>query len=209
MAFPVRKVIEVQSKARIWFMNEGMLWGESKPCDGGIIDGEETEFAMVDGKEQEGIGKWVRERRHLFGAGSGNPSATPSTMTTQQQQQQHISTAAAGSTTIASMNLASDDEDEDFAASSSDSDSGSDSDSSSDEDAEGEDEAEDTDASGEEDEQEAELDPSKHPLLRPGAMPKNISRAAVDMAVGLVEEDVVMGGPNEDGGEDEVDELED
>ena len=42
------------------------------------------------------------------------------------------------------------------------------------------------------DEDEEELDPAKHPLLRPGAMPR-MSKAAMDAAVGMVLGDM-MGG---------------
>jgi len=61
----------------------------------------------------------------------------------------------------------------------------------------------DVDAEGEDEEEEEELKPENHPLLRPGAMPK-MSRAAVDMVVGMMEQDLV-GGPEEGDDEDELD----
>ena len=45
---------------------------------------------------------------------------------------------------------------------------------------------EDVDADMEDLDHEGELDPAKHPLLQPGAMPR-MSRAALEMAVGVVE----------------------
>jgi hypothetical protein len=160
---------------------------------------------MVDGKEQDGILKWVRERKHLFGGEANAPA--PSTSQQQQQQPQPRISKTGGPVTINSMDAGSDDEDEDFVASSSDSDSGSESDSSKDASGEDEEEAVDSDSPASDGVGGEDIDPAKHPLMQPGAVPKNISKAALDAAVGLVETDILMGGPNE--GDHEMDELED
>ncbi|KAF9442820.1 hypothetical protein P691DRAFT_713996 [Macrolepiota fuliginosa MF-IS2] len=236
----------------LWFMREGILWGESKPCEfwavedfigrteglkiiGGVgktcsviltrrsrpspddkegknnseeasMDepeedfGEETEFSMIDSKEKEGIEVWVKQYRHLFGtAGGRTPEEPPK-----------AEDVPKGPLTIHHLGDETDESDEDFTASSdNDSSEGSNADES-DEDSEsqeedeggegGEDEAEASVASGE-GESEEELDPKHHPLLRAGALPR-MSKAVMDMAVGMVVDDVVGGDSDE-----EVDEL--
>jgi hypothetical protein len=235
----------------LWFMKEGILWGESKPCefwavedlfgkDGGLrmlsatgrtcsviltrkpaATGEEdededdenlgieTEFAMVDGREQEGINKWVRQHRHLFG----------------KQAVQHVqgtsATIASGSGTKAvvageavTLNAAQLDDESDASDESFDVDSDDDDNSSttssdnSDAESRNEDDAgsgmeseegEETDDGGDEDEDD--LRPVNHPLMRPGAMPR-MSRAAIDAVVGMVNDDLMGGGASE--GEDEL-----
>ncbi|KAJ7619583.1 hypothetical protein FB45DRAFT_992538 [Roridomyces roridus] len=154
---------------------------EADEADPGI----ETTFSMVDGKEQEGINKWVREHRNLFGKEKGE----------------------------AALNVQddSDEEDEDFEVES-ESDGGSPSASSGDSsgDESGSDDAEDSDGEGEGDgegendeegeEEEEELRPENHPLMRPGAMPR-MSRAAIDMAAAMVMGDML---DEDDDGEDEL-----
>lgn len=118
----------------------------------------------------------------------------------------------------------SDSEDDDFSASVSDLDGseqstdGNTSDggvNDKDEDAEGDEDEGEDDAEGsvddlkeEEEEEEEEFDPTHHPLLRPGAMPK-MSKAALEMAVGIVENDLVGGSAQGRDGpeEEEEDEL--
>lgn len=225
----------------LWFAREGILWGESKPCefwpvgdllgrsegvrlvgsgrtftvvltrrlvkDGEVGEdeedmGEETEFGMVDGKEREAINEWVRNHRHLFGKVTPSQVVEPVKPPPRQ-----------GPMTIRDL-LEDDDEedDEDFEASVSDLDgserlSSGDS-SSEDEDGEGSEDGEgEAEGSGEEEDDDVqELDPAHHPLLRPGAMPK-MSKAAIEMAVGIVEES--MAGPEDVDELDEEDELED
>jgi hypothetical protein len=205
-------------------MREGVLWGESKPCefwpledllnksdglrvvsatgrtctvvltrksppediaelDEGESDmGIEASFALIDGKEQEGINKWVREHRDLFGK-----AKTIGASALQVQDD-------------------SDEEDEDFKTDS-ESDGGSATSGSSDEDSDGgsgsEDEAEDSDDDNmdEDAEGEDELRAENHPLMRPGAMPR-MGRGMIDMVAAMVEGDLV--GTAEEDGEDEL-----
>lgn len=153
--------------------------------------GEETEFGMVDAKEREGINEWVRNHRHLFG------NQTNKTIS----KEQPLKVQPTGPLTIRTLTEASDDEDDDFSASVSDLDGSerlSEESSSEDEDNEdeneggsedehGSDEGADADADMEDfGDEDHELDPAKHPLLRPGAMPC-MSRAALEMAVDIVE----------------------
>jgi hypothetical protein len=232
----------------LWFMKEGILWGESKPCEfwpvrslinkregvriiggsgrtcsvvltrkteGKGTDGddeedmgEETEFGMVDAREQEGIDQWVKKHRHLFGKTEGD--STDEGVDVEPMQPKKIKQF--GPVTINQLATADDedDEDHDFAVDSdSESDGGSAS-SSSDGDGAGgsggsdeEEGGEASEGSDEDGEEEEELKPEHHPLLRPGAMPK-MSRAAMDMVVGMVEDDM-MGGEDDD----EEDELDD
>ncbi|KAK7046639.1 Rtt106 domain-containing protein [Favolaschia claudopus] len=206
----------------LWFLRDGVLWGESKPCefwalegllsksdglrvitatgrtctvvltrksppedvaqlDEGEADpGIETAFSMVDGKEQEGINKWVREYRDRF----GKPKQVGAGAMQVQED--------------------SDEEDGDFEVDS-ESDGGSATSSSSDEDGEGSgsgsEEAEDSDADDMDEDGEEELKAENHPLMRPGAMPR-MSRAAIDMVAAMVEDDLV--GDGEEEGEDEL-----
>ncbi|KAF7345039.1 Rtt106 domain-containing protein [Mycena venus] len=206
----------------LWFLRDGVLWGESKPCefwaledllnkadglrvvsatgrtctvlltrksppeevaqlDEGEADpGVEVAFSLIDGREQEGINKWVREHRELFGK---EKKAGVSAVQVQDD---------------------SDEEDGDFEADS-ESDGGSASGSSSDEDSEdgesGSEEAEDSDGDNMDEDQDEELKVENHPLMRPGAMPR-MSRATIDMVAAMVEGDLV--GDGEDDGEDEL-----
>lgn len=173
--------------------------GEEEDGDEEEDLGEETEFAMIEGREMEGISRWVRERRGAFGR---TPGSGPVDEEARGKQEKVVH---AGPMTI---NQIGDDEDEDedgsFEGSSSDSGSGGAS--SGEEGTDGgdegerepldEDEDDGGDAEGDED-GEGELDPAHHPLMRPGAMPR-MSRAVLDMVVDLVEDDM-MGGGEQDG----------
>ncbi|TFK93953.1 hypothetical protein K466DRAFT_580416 [Polyporus arcularius HHB13444] len=180
--------------------------------------GVEIDFNMVDGREQEPIGRWVKARRHLFGRVSGptasngeDGGAGPSTDGKGKgKAKTHDEDPRAEDT--------EDEEDSDFEIdSSADEDGSEDSESGSDasQDGGGEDEEGDAsdDATGDEmdvEDEEKELDPQRHPLLRPGAMPR-MSRAAVEAVVGMVEQDMTGGGraAAADSEGDEEDELED
>ncbi|KAG6816835.1 hypothetical protein H0H87_002484 [Tephrocybe sp. NHM501043] len=199
----------------LWFTKEGILWGESKPCEFWALEdligksdgvrvvggagrtctvvitrkstsesedigedeedmGVEAEFGMVDSKERSGIEAWARTFKHLFG------------------KKKVVGEAK----TINQVEDDSDEEDEDFEmdtdeeldgseATSSDSDE-SDDDEGSVKDSEG------SDAEGElGSDREEELKEEHHPLLRPGAMPRRMNRAVIDMVVGMVEDDML------------------
>ncbi|KAI0351199.1 hypothetical protein OH77DRAFT_957732 [Trametes cingulata] len=192
-------------------------------------EGEDIDFGMVDGREQETIGRWIKSHRHLFGKSLDSES--------RKSGAQVADTKGKGKGRATEAEVAStkaddprnedteDSEDSDFTMDSSDEeDEGSSDDDKSGSDASGQegdgDEGEDEDGEGnasddvtgnEGEEEEAELDPKHHPLLRPGAMPR-MSRAAVDAVVGMVEQDLMGGGRRgqvEDSEEDEEDELED
>ncbi|KAH9837549.1 uncharacterized protein C8Q71DRAFT_753084 [Rhodofomes roseus] len=169
-------------------------------------DGEsvvEVDFGMVEGREREGIARWVRRYRHLFGEQEAQAQA---------MQTDGAGPSGANAAAAAAVGDEEDEDDEDFVASESDGGSAT-SESEEDGDGEGaesveEEEAEASDADGDGYEDgEGELDPAHHPLLRPGAMPKRISRAAMEMVVGMMEGDLVGAG-GADGDEDEADELE-
>ena len=224
----------------LWFSKDGILWGESKPCEfwpvtdliskteglrvvgsgrtcsviltrkssaEDIVEdeedddvGEETEFGMVDAKEKEGINKWVRDHCHLFG-NQRNKAIS---------KEKPLKFQSSGPLTIQTLTEDSDDEDDDFSASVSDLD-GSErlSEESSSEDEEnrnGNEHGHDSDIDAEDlgEDEDGDLDPAKHPLLRPGAMPP-MSRTALEMAVGIVE-NAFVGTADQ---EDEKDELDD
>lgn len=234
----------------LWFSKEGILWGESKPCEFWAVEdlygksdgvrivgsgrtcsviltrkapsgeddeeeedvGEETEFGMVDGKERENINEWVRNHRHLFGKTEGSNSKVED----ESDKKTEAKAQFAGPVTIHTLQDGSDDEDDDFSVSVSDldgSEHSSQEGDSSDEEGGGEEgsDEEEGDAEGEDgddglgndddDDEIEELDPAQHPLLRPGAVPK-MSKAAMEMAVGIVE--AAFGS-----GQEEQDELDD
>jgi hypothetical protein len=227
----------VAKAGNLWFSKDGILWGESKPCEfwpvtdliskteglrvvgsgrtcsiiltrkGSAEDidddeeddvGEETEFGMVDAKEKEGINKWVRDHCHRFG---NQRNKTIS-------KEQLPKVQSNGPLTIHTLTEGSDDDDDDFSASVSDLD-GSErlSEESSSEDEEngnGNEHEHDSDADAEDlGDEDGDLDPAKHPLLRPGAMPR-MSRAALEMAVGIVE-NALVGTADQEDEEDELD----
>ena len=68
---------------------------------------------------------------------------------------------------------------------------------------EGSDERNSDDDDGADSGEEEELDPKDHPLLRPGAMPR-MSKAAMEMSIKMMTQDIVG-----EVDEDEEDELED
>ena len=229
----------------LWFSEDGILWGESKPCefwdvkdlmgkDDGVRiigagrtctiiltrrcrsvseneedadDGEETEFGMVDSREREPITAWIRSHRHLFGTNGTSRKGKEK----QGVQRHSLST---GPLTIHTIPDEDDDQDEEFTAEVSDldgseatsDDNSSDSNSGSDDEGKGTDDDADADHS---DGEESDLNPAHHPLLRPGAVPR-MSKAALNMAVGIIE-DTFMGGGSQDDQEeeDEEDELQD
>ena len=226
----------------LWFSKDGILWGESKPCEfwpvGDLISkteglrivgsgrtcsviltrrssakdigddeegaGEEVEFGMVDAKEREGINEWVRNHRHLFG---NQKDKTIS-------KDQPPKVQPTGPLTIHTLVEASDDEDDDFSTSVSDLDgserlseeSSSEDEGSEDENGSGSGDEHDCDEDDDVDSdmEDSELDPAKHPLLRPGAMPR-MSRAALEMAVDIVENAFIGTSASQEDEEDELD----
>ena len=151
----------------------------------------ETDFSMVDGREQDGITQWVKRHRHLFGRPAPAPAASPPRTQTADVK---------GKGRAVAPPLPPDEDDEDADDSDFVDDSGSDGASATSEDGSGSgeedgsgDDAEDEDEDEDEGEgDEEELDPARHPLLRPGAVPR-MSKAAMDAAVGMVLDDFVGG----------------
>ncbi|KAH6904424.1 histone chaperone Rttp106-like-domain-containing protein [Coprinopsis sp. MPI-PUGE-AT-0042] len=237
-------------QGNLWFMKEGILWGENKPCEFWSVEdlingvegvrispgsgrvfsitlarkleteesdennGEdedqgpqaiETELGMIDSRERDVIADWVRKQQHLFGRKAGDAPLTSEEIKKQKEKQPKYT----GPVTIHQLAAESDSEDEDFTVSSDDDDGGSaasDSDSEdggSNADSNDEQDAEGTDDDGEGEEEEEVLDPAHHPLLRPGAMPK-MSKAAMNMVVDMME-DEVMGAASDGPEGDELD----
>ncbi|KAL1938098.1 hypothetical protein VTO73DRAFT_11927 [Trametes versicolor] len=199
---------------------------EASDEDEGAEEGEDIDFGMVDGKEQEPIGRWVKAHRHRFGrpadseGGAAHRNGTSQVADPKGKGKAKAEDPRAEDT--------EDEEDSDFTMGTSDDESsGDESESGSDASADGQreggeggddDEDEEGNASddvtgdeAEDDDEVEELDPKHHPLLRPGAMPK-MSRAAVDAVVGMVEQDLMGGGrkgTQADDESDEEDELDD
>ena len=185
----------------------------------------DVDFGMVDGREQEPIGRWIKARRNRFGRATEASSTSDGTAVAGTTSDSKGKGKAVVHDEDPRNEDTEDEEDDDFEVTStdvSDEDSGteseSDDDASNDE-GEGEDEDAEGNASDEATDDEAdpaedeELDPKHHPLLRPGAMPR-MSRAAVEAVVGMVEQDMMSGGQRgraaaADSDDDEEDELED
>ncbi|GJE95733.1 Rtt106 domain-containing protein [Phanerochaete sordida] len=195
--------------------------GEAKAGDDGEgeaddeeIECVETDFNMVDGREQDGISTWVRRHKHLFGRPPPAPQAEGYGVVNGK-----VDLKGKGRAVAPPAEDSEDEDDSDF-VDEDDSDGGSatsESEEGSGDDAEGdegEDEDEDEEEDADEDEEDVEeLDPARHPLLRPGAMPK-MSKAAMDAAVGMVMDDFVGGsgkgkGKAPEPQSDEEDELDD
>jgi hypothetical protein len=235
----------------LWFFREGILWGESKPCEfwavedlagggeavrllsatgrtcsiflkrapkagrGGEDDvemdqeGTETEFSMIDGREQEPVSAWVRAHRHLFGQGqakaNGRDKHPNGTSSPRQNGDAHSMPNGKhekgywGKVTLNNLPDGSDDEDdesykqsgsEDGSATSSSSSSSGNSNGTRGTASQRSASAEHSNAGSakeeEDDDDDEMMDPARHPLMHPGAMPKRITREAVEMAVGMV-----------------------
>lgn len=193
----------------------------------------ETDFSMIDGKEQDGITQWVKKHKHLFGKDEPDINdAAPYGYVNGKPDLKGKGKAIAPPPPDED----SDEDDSDFVGDSDDEDdSGTDNSDSEGEGAgrgggSGGDESGSGSGSGSEDgdedqdenmdamedaDEDAPLDPAHHPLLRPGAMPR-MSKAAMDAAIGMVTQDMLGGGSVVPGGavreadsEDEEDELED
>ena len=197
----------------------------------------ETDFAMIEGKEQDGISEWCRKYSKKFGVSSSR-NATSTARTSVSPPGPSISSKGKGKARatdddmevdgpskhldLVNNPMAEDEgdlDDDNYTGSDSESSDGGDS-----EDDEGGDDsadgsATDSGSEGEGSQQELEsedvecdreepLDPKHHPLLRPGAMPKKISKAALNAVVGMMEEDLGMAASGA-AGSDEEDELDD
>ena len=224
---------------------------KTKKEDGDEDDGEEdaveTDFGMIEGKEQEGISEWCRKYSKNFGVSSRAAASTtktpasalaPSTSAkgkgkaraTDDDMEVDGEDGATKNIDLANNPMAEDEgdvDDDNYTDSDSELSDGSDSEDkqgsddsaaedSEDSDAEGEMEGDESrpepeseDAEGDDDHEEEPLDPKHHPLLRPGAMPKKISKAALNAVVGMMEEDLGMTAAAAGEGGDEEDELDD
>ena len=211
-------------------------------------DGEdvvETDFEMIEGKEQDGISEWCRKYSKNFGgssltaastarasASTPTPSASVKGKGKARATDDDMEVDEEGRTAkrldLSNNPMAEDEgdlDDDDFTGSDSGLSDGSDSEDDegsrdsagdsgegSDEEEEGEEEESRPEPEPEsedfEDDGEEPLDPKHHPLLRPGAMPKKISKAALNTVVGMMEEDFGMKVAAA-AGSDEEDELDD
>lgn len=180
---------------------------DKENAEGDVI---ETEFSMVDGREQDPINAWARQRKHLFGKGSAPPSSKATSG--KKAATEEDSSIGGNTATNGPAWDDSDSDDDDYEiASSEDIDNSSSSDSEASDVGSGsqpDDGSEDegnrgSDVNGEEsgEESEEEFQEAHHPLLRPGAMPR-MSKATINAVVDMVNDDLM-------GGSEEEDELDD
>ena len=212
---------------------------EGDDDDDGEEDAVETDFGMIEGKEQEGISDWCRKYSKNFGRSSSTAASTTRTSAsapapsasakgkgkaraTDDDMEVDGEGEAIGHLDLSNNPMAEDEgdvDDDNYTTSDSgvsdDSDSedkgGSDdsaeeSGEGSDGEGEGEDEESRPEPESEDVEDEEELDQKNHPLLRPGAMPKKVSKAVLNAVVGMMEEELGMAAA---AGGDEEDELDD
>ncbi|GLB44549.1 putative histone chaperone Rttp106-like [Lyophyllum shimeji] len=201
----------------LWFAREGVLWGESKPCEFWALEdligkSEGLRVVGVSGRTctvvltRKSIGEEeVAEGEEDVGV------ETEFQMVDVREKPgieawvrtfRHLfgkKKVAGEVKTIGQLEEdESDEEDEDFVIDSEDELSGSSTSDTSDEeedeegggsekDAEESDEEEQLESDGEEE----ELKEENHPLLRPGAVPRRMQRGVIDMVVGMVEEDML------------------
>ena len=221
---------------------------DSDEDDGGE-DAVETDFGMIEGKEQDGISEWCRKYSKNFGVSSLTAASTAKTpasapapsasakgkgkgkaRATDEDMEVDGEDKAANNLDLSNNPMAEDEgdvDDDNYTDSDSELSDGSDSEDKdvSDDSAAEYSEGSDSDAEGEgvgdesrrepesedvedDDHDEEPLDPKHHPLLRPGAMPKKISKAALNAVVGMMEENFGMSAAATDAG-DEEDELDD
>ncbi|KAI6137676.1 hypothetical protein BKA82DRAFT_4279839 [Pisolithus tinctorius] len=142
----------------------------------------ETEFAMIDGKEQDPI---------LRGPSGSAPDET----SVRKGENRNQKNAVASTSVNGPAWDDSDSDDEDFRSDSSDSASGGStpSDNSNDEQPDGD----ASDENEEKEEADEELDVARHPLLRRGAMPK-MSKSAVNAVIDMVNEEFGFAGDSEE-----------
>ena len=212
--------------------------------DDGEEDAVETDFGMVEGKEQEGISGWCRKYSKNFGGSSLAGTSTSKTSTSSPGPSPSAKGKGKARATDDDMEVdgeggtakrldlsnnpmaedegdldddnytdsdseLSDDNDSEDNEGSDDSvgDSGEDSDEEGEGEVEGEESRPEPESEEFEDDEEEPLDPKHHPLLRPGAMPKKMSKAALNAVVEMMEEDFGMKAAAAGG--DEEDELDD
>ena len=203
--------------------------------DDGGQDAVETDFGMIEGKEQEGISDWCRKYSKDFGRSSSTAASTTKSSASAAAKGKGKARATdddmeidgegepANRLDLSNNPMAEDEgdvDDDNYTGSDSEvsNDSGSEDQGGSDDSAEESGEGSDEEGEGEgeesrpepesedvEDEEDEPLDPKHHPLLRPGAMPKNVSKAVLNAVVGMMEEDLGMPAA----GGDEEDELDD
>ena len=210
--------------------------------DDGGEDAVETDFGMIEGKEQEGISEWCRKYSKNFGGSSLAATSTAKTSTSAPAPSPHTKGKGKARATDDDMEVDGEDattnnldlsnnpmaedegdlDDDNYTGSDSELSDGSDSEDNQGNDDSAEESGEDSEADAEGDESRPEpesedlendhdeepLDPKHHPLLRPGAMPKKISKTVLNAVVGMVEEDFGMTAAAA-AGADEEDELDD
>lgn len=178
-------------------------------------EGEETEFSLIDGKNQDSVARWVQENRARFGIIQRTQNIT--------QDGTEVDELVADEDTPEkpadedSEDLDSDfegDSESDGGSATSDSsnsgDSGGDEEGQSRSDGDDDDDDDVDDVDVDDETEGVSLDPSKHPLLREGAMPR-MSRQALDAVVDMVEDSMNALAKRAQAGYDDedVDELED
>ncbi|KAF8840639.1 hypothetical protein BDN67DRAFT_929869 [Paxillus ammoniavirescens] len=169
----------------------------------------ETEFSMVDGREQDPINAWARQRKHIMGkdAVSSSPPSTSKQGQASTNGKEAVKGQLSNGTVKGPAWDDSDSDDEDYeSATSEDLDRSSSSDSEDSERAHGSDDGggsdnEGVEVSGDEGSEEEELQEAHHPLLRPGAMPR-MSKATINAVIDMVNDDLM------DDASDEEDQLE-
>ncbi|KAK0197514.1 histone chaperone Rttp106-like-domain-containing protein [Armillaria mellea] len=215
----------------LWFMKEGILWGESKPCEFWPVEdlmGKTDGLRMISATGRTCTLILTRRSSEETGEEDDAGEETAFSLIDGKEQDginqwvkrfqgafgkkkdeenRPAPPLATGKMTIMQIGDDSDEGDEDFKDDEQEEEEEATSDSSGEEDGGGGDSGSEENARGSDDdasgdEDEDVLKEENHPLLRPGAMPR-MSRATIDMVVDMVEEDMLGND------EDEEDELDD
>ncbi|KAG6830137.1 hypothetical protein H0H92_002001 [Tricholoma furcatifolium] len=219
----------------LWFTKEGILWGESKPCEFWAFEdliGKSEGVRVVGGTGRTCTVVLTRKSigdTEAVGDDEEDMGVEAEFSMVDSRERPGIDAWVRAfrnefgkekiigePKTIMQLEEDSDDADEDFEM---DTDDGSEATSSDESDGDNEEGSEDAEASDVENGSGDEdlLTEEHHPLLRPGAVPRRMQRGLVDMVVGMVENDMLgsseapeLLSEEEDGlGEDEEDELDD
>ncbi|KAG6850379.1 hypothetical protein H0H93_013934 [Arthromyces matolae] len=196
----------------LWFTTQGILWGESKPCEFWSVEdliGKSEGVRVVGGtgrlctvvltrksiSESEDVGEDEEDMgvETVFGMVDSKERQGIEEWVRTYRNLFGKKTLPSERKTIMQIEDDSDGEDEDFEVDSDVELDGSEASSESSEDSDDDGEASENDANG----FEEELTEEHHPLLRAGAMPR-MNRAMMDVVVGLVEEEMLGGPADED-----------
>jgi hypothetical protein len=150
--------------------------------------GSETQFSLIEGKESDPVNEWIHRHQNRF----GKATAAPATEAPAAEPARINKGKGKALPQDIEVDEEDSEEDEDFEPSGSDSEPGEEFDSNHESSSDNGDPDEKEASGGDSGDESEEVEwVERHPLQRPGAVPK-MSKAAMQMAVGMVEEEFGM-----------------